>query len=332
MLFRSLRTDPEVGSIHVKNFDGYAWDALSARKNYIHTNSIGYVGDDVSLAKPTSTIRIAVLGDSGTAALQVDYYKNFTHLLEDGLNTSNVCGKQFEVMNFGVGSAGTFTEYQTYKKKIAPFHPDYVLVFFTGNDYDDNALKAGFDLEHYADERRSVGLKQFLLQFELPKFIFRKLIANKTFIGVLNAVGILEGSTTLAPISGVSAETASATSTSHYYTDTFRIISRFNELVTADGSKFGVVIFPGESVDYEHKGQWRSDRGITGLIGYLASSSIPYFNPSDQLADVKSAYGACITFDCSSHFNEAGHRAMAKILYGYVKDELVKDNPVCAKR
>lgn len=328
--FPLLRTDPEVGSIHVKNYSGRAWDPLSARKNFIRTNSLGYVGDDVTLAKPTSTIRIAMLGDSGLAALQVDSEKNFTRLLENTLNEGGVCGKHFEVMNFGVGSAGTFTEYQTYKKKIAQFQPDYVLVMFTGNDYDDNMLKSGFDLENYAEERRAVGLKAFLLQFELPKFIFHKLLANKTFIGALRLVGLIEGDTTKKQDVVAEERTlATASSTPYYYAYTFDILARFNALVAKDGARFGVIIFPSEATDYEQKGLWQNNQLITNMIDFLASSSIPYFNPADQLALARSQYGSCLNFDCSGHFNEEGHRAMAKILYAYTKDELLKGNPAC---
>ncbi len=332
--FPLLRTDREVGSIHVKNFSGMAWDALSARKNYIHTNSIGYVGDDVPLTKPTSTIRIALLGDSGLAALQVDYYNNFTRLLENALNTSGMCNNtHFDVMNFGVGSAGTFTEYQTYKKKIAQFHPDYVLVLFAGNDYEDNMLKSGFDLEHYAEERKAVGLKEFLLQFELPKFMFHKLLANKTFIGTLRILGIIEGDTTKRQqvLANESAPT-NASSTPRYYAYTFDVLSKFNNIVTVDGARFGVIVFPSEETDYAQKGAWRNDEHVTKLIDFLAAAKIPVFNPSDQLAEEKIQHAECINFDCSSHFNEVGHRAMAKILYSYTKDELLKNNPTCAKK
>jgi hypothetical protein len=232
-----------------------------------------------------------------------------------------------------VGSAGTFTEYQTYKKKIAQFHPDYVLVMFTGNDYEDNMLKSGFDLEHYAEERRGVGLKEFLLQFELPKFIFHKLLSNKTFIAVLRIAGIIEGDTTKRQ-DVVSDESASvsATSTPHYYAYSFDILSKFNRIVTADGARFGVIIFPSEQTDYEEKGAWRNNVLITKLTDFLASSSIPYFNPADQLADARKNYGQCLNFDCSGHFNEEGHRAMAKILYGYTKDELLKTHPACVQK
>lgn len=330
--FPLLRTDPDVGSIYVKNYDGYAWDALSARKNYIRTNSLGYVGDEVAIEKPTSMIRIAMLGDSGLAALQVDYYRNFTELLETTLNTSSVCDSaRFEVMNFGVGSAGTFTEYQTYKKKVAQFDPDYVLVLFTDGDYADNQLKAGFDLEQYGEERRAVGLKEFLLQFELPKFVFHKLIANETFINTLELIGILEGdrASVLATEQSDGEETEEDIS---YYTFTFDIFSKFNKMVTTDGALFGVVIVPSEMSDYAEKGAWRNNPRITKLLDFLSSEHIAVFNPADMLADAHTRHGKCITADCSSHFNEEGHRAMAAILFQYAEDELLKSNSQCTKR
>ena len=327
--FPLLRTDPEVGSIHVKNYDGYAWDALSARKNYIRTNSLGYVGDEVSLEKPTSTIRIAMLGDSGLAALQVDYYRNFTELLETTLNTSGMCGAtRFEVMNFGVGSAGTFTEYQTYKKKIAQFDPDHVLVLFTDGDYADNLLKAGFDLEHYGEERRAVGLKEFLLKFELPKFLFYKLIANETFINLLELMGILEGNRA-SVLATEESDAETIKEDMSYYTPTFEIFSKFNKMVTNDGSQFGVVIVPSEMSDYAVKGAWKNNPRITKLIEFLSSNEIAVFNPADQLADARARYGKCINADCSAHFNEEGHRAMAAILFQYAENELLKNNALC---
>ncbi len=332
--FPLLRTDPDVGSIHVKNYDGYAWDALSARKNYIRTNSLGYIGDEMAIEKPTSTIRIAMLGDSGLAALQVDYYRNFVELLETTLNTSGVCGKtRFEVMNFGVGSAGTFTEYQTYKKKITPFDPDYVLVFFTA-DYDDNLLKAGFDLEHYGEGRRAVGLKEFLLKFELPKFVFHKLIANEIFINTLELIGILEGdrATVLPPKQSQDGLAEKMGEDSQYYTFTFEIFSKFSKLVTANGQHFAVVMVPSELTDYAKRGAWKDNPRMTKLIDFLSGEQIPVFNPADQLGEARARYGKCLSVDCSWHFNEEGHRAMAQILYQYTKDELLKNNALCPSR
>ncbi len=326
--FPLLRTDPEVGSIMVKNYSGYAWDELSHRKNYIRTNSIGYVGEDVSLVKPTSTVRVAILGDSGIAALQVDYRKNFGHLLEQHLNASSTCAshdRKYEVMNFGIGSAGTFTEYQTYKKKIAQYKPDLVIVMFD-NDYDDNIIKSGYDLEHYSEERKAVGIKSFLLQFTLPKFLYSKLISNQTFIALLHTAGILEGNNALkvdtAQVATTTmAETVAATSTK-YYTYTFDILSKFRTQVMHDGAKFSVVIFPNETLDYTHDGDWNKDPHVAYMNEFLRHEKFSTMDPSMALYKAKSEVAGCLSFDCGSHFTEQGHQVFERILYQYVAKEL----------
>ena len=325
--FPLLRTDPEVGSIMVKNYSGYAWDELSHRKNYIHTNSIGYVGEDVALVKANGTVRIAMLGDSGIAALQVDYRKNFVHLLEQHLNAISTCGtypRQYEVMNFGIGSAGTFTEYQTYKKKVAQFRPDLVIVMFD-NDYDDNIIKSGYDLEHYGEERRSVGFKSFLLQFTLPKFLYSKLISNQTFIALLHTIGILEGNNALKenPVA-TTTTTADAilASSSKYYTYTFDILSKFRTLVELGGAKFSVVIFPNETLNYTHDGDWNKDPHVANMNEFLRREKFNTFDPSRALYVAKNGVAGCLSFDCGSHFTEHGHEIFERILYPYVVKEL----------
>jgi hypothetical protein len=232
-------------------------------------------------------------------------------------------------MNFGVGSAGTFSEYQTYKIKVAPYHPDYVIVMFADDYADNNALSA-YDLEHYAEERKAVGLKSFLLNFELPKFLYRKLIGNASFMGMLRTVGIIEGATP--SVEGEDAHVATSTGESlAYYAFTLDIFPKFQKLVMKNGSAFHVVIVPNEQFDYLKKGAWQNDAHVTVLIDALKQQNIPVFNPSDLLAAEKGGTPGCITVDCANHFSEIGHRAMAKIMYSYVKDELLKNELSCTK-
>jgi flagellar biosynthesis/type III secretory pathway M-ring protein FliF/YscJ len=106
-----LRTDKKVGTIHQKNFSGQIWNEESNTWNYIKTNSLGYIGDEIIEKKSSQTTRIAVLGDSMTEGLQVDYYNNFVSKLNTALNlSSDEEQKQFEILNFGVGGSGTFLQ------------------------------------------------------------------------------------------------------------------------------------------------------------------------------------------------------------------------------
>ena len=328
--FPLLRTDPEVGSIHVKNYSGYAWDVESARKNFIRTNSLGYVGEDVAVAKPTSTLRIAMLGDSTLAGLQVDYTKNFVSLLQDELSATPFCGKnKFEVMNFGVGSAGTFIEYQIYAKKVVPYHPDYVFIVFH-DDYADNIAKANYSLEHYSEERRSVGLKGFLLQFELPKLIFSKLKNNEVLLSVLRHIGFFE-TTAPAAMSSVVATTSptASTSTDKYYTYTFQVMDRLTTLIKENGSIPVVLILPYEH-DLAAAGKWKENTSTAAMVAYLDHTGIASINPADEMAAMKAARGGgCLSFGCGDHLNEAGHEVMAALLYRDMQTRLPANKALC---
>lgn len=309
--FPLLRNDPEVGSIHVRNFSGLVWDGDSQRNNFIITNSWGYIGKDYNLSNSPTTLRIAVLGDSVTAALQVDYLNNFSSQLETALNVSGVCGKKVEVLNYGVGGAGTFLEYQTYKKYVAPFKSDVVLLVFH-DDFDENINKSNFDPENYAAERKAVGLKALLLDFDLPKFIFSKLQSNTLVINSLKFLGIFES----ADLSVASGTLATAEPQS-YFNYTFDLIQRFNDRIRADGGKLIVAIYPPDR-DYGASGAWKNDSHVSKLADFLTASKIESINLSDGLARAKAAHGVCLTFGCGEHLTEYGHQAVASILYNYL--------------
>jgi lysophospholipase L1-like esterase len=114
-------------------------------RSYFTVNSSGRHDADVPLAKPSHTLRIAVLGDSFTEAKQVPIEQNFCSVMERELPkcpTSN--GEPVEVMNFGVAGYSTAQELITLQDRVWPYSPDIVvLAFFTGNDVLDNSLTLG---------------------------------------------------------------------------------------------------------------------------------------------------------------------------------------------
>lgn len=326
-----LRTDPEVGSIHVPNFSGYIWDERSNTKQFITTNHLGYIGEEFPDQKASDTIRIAVLGDSVVEALQVDVYRNFVSRLQNALNVSRLCHKTFEVMNFGVGGTGTFLQYQTYKKKVAPLKPDYVFLVFH-DDYSDNLQKANFDLDEYASQRKNVGLKTFLLRFQLPKLLFSKLQSNSSFIKVLTYLGLYEAATKPTNLSTDTNETTAARPSDEepqaVYDYTFFIVNKLKELVEREGSKLVVVIYPPEK-NFSHENAWQADPHTTRLIDFLEKQKILYFNPAPALTNLKLQTPNCLTFNCEDHLNAQGHEAMARVLYTYLKDSLLTSSLIC---
>lgn len=128
-------------TIYTPNLDEY-WTAADDTEDLIHvfTNDHGFVGRNYPKEKPAETYRIIGLGDSFTAAVDVNTEKNFISLLESELSGQEVV----EIMNFGVGGQGTFEELVRYAYTASEWEHDLVVVFFYTNDFENNQFYLPF--------------------------------------------------------------------------------------------------------------------------------------------------------------------------------------------
>lgn len=117
-------------------------------ESYLKFNSAGLRGPEVSFKKPTDTIRIAVLGDSFTSAVQVNLEKTYTKVIEKELEKCpGLQGKKIETINFGVDGYGTAQELFTLQQKVWDYDPDLVVLgFYIGNDIMNNSFKLADNL------------------------------------------------------------------------------------------------------------------------------------------------------------------------------------------
>lgn len=100
-------------------------------------NRYGWRDKEWLLNKPQHVYRVAVLGDSMVASLDVESDRSFLALTEDQLNKSSQ-QYTFELMNFGLSNISQAEEYLILKNDIIQFSPDIVLLFFfPGNDLHD---------------------------------------------------------------------------------------------------------------------------------------------------------------------------------------------------
>jgi hypothetical protein len=90
-------------------------------------------------------LRMAVLGDSFSEALQVDQDQTWWHQLEQRLNGHPRCAVRegfpqgVEILNFGVGGYGTGQQLLTWRLQARAFQPQIVLLaMYLGNDIQDN--------------------------------------------------------------------------------------------------------------------------------------------------------------------------------------------------
>jgi hypothetical protein len=114
---------------------------ISEGHAYARINGAGMHDDrEFSVSKPAGTVRVAVLGDSMTAAVQVDAKDTFSRVAERQLAGCGAFrGRKVEVLNFGVPGFGTAQELIDYRTRVAQFNPDFVVVaFYTDNDIANN--------------------------------------------------------------------------------------------------------------------------------------------------------------------------------------------------
>jgi lysophospholipase L1-like esterase len=104
------------------------------------TNSQGYRNDfDFRYEKPAGLVRVLVLGDSHTQGFEVNQDESYSAVLQKLLSSS---GLEAEVMNVGVSGFSTAEALVYLEQEGVRYRPDYVVLGFFANDFEDN-LKAG---------------------------------------------------------------------------------------------------------------------------------------------------------------------------------------------
>jgi hypothetical protein len=120
---------------------------------YVSINSDGLRDEEHALAKPSDTIRIAVIGDSYPEALSVSPEAAFWSVLKKNLQECNAFpGQKIEVLNFGVSGYSTAQELLTLREQVWKYSPDLVmLTVTTNNDITDNvrALKRTEEIPYF---------------------------------------------------------------------------------------------------------------------------------------------------------------------------------------
>ena len=111
-------------------------------ESYVRINHDGFRGPDYPKVKPPDVVRVAVIGDSYTEAIQVPEDKTFTDVVGRKLAESPLLkGKRVEAMNFGVDGYGTAQELITLNRKVWAYSPDIVVLgIFLGNDVRNNSV------------------------------------------------------------------------------------------------------------------------------------------------------------------------------------------------
>ena len=114
--------------------------ATGETRQFVRINTNGFRDKERSFDKPANSVRIAVLGNSWTEALQVPLEKTYCSVLEHKLaELPSYAGKNVEVLNFGVSGYSTAQELITLQEDVWKYHPDVLVVaFYSARDIANN--------------------------------------------------------------------------------------------------------------------------------------------------------------------------------------------------
>lgn len=111
----------------------------SGKSILVSINQLGFRGPQFPRNKSVNTMRVAILGDSQTAAINMSQ----TNTLRDVLSTQ--LAKKFtdvdwQVMDFSVSGASTAQQLNLFRQRVKQYDVDLVIcAFYNGNDFSDNS-------------------------------------------------------------------------------------------------------------------------------------------------------------------------------------------------
>lgn len=136
---RFAKPDAVIGWVLRMNYSDTCVDEERFIVTELQVNSLNLRGPELEMPKPPGRFRVLFLGDSMTFGFGVPYEETlpvaFGRLMDGESDVKDV-----EVINAGVPGYGTGQEVLLYERLAAAVAPDLViLVFFVGNDLQDNA-------------------------------------------------------------------------------------------------------------------------------------------------------------------------------------------------
>lgn len=151
--------DPILGQRYLRSFQGKVYVPEAERKILLRFNNQGFRGPDRPLAKPAGVRRLALVGDSMIASIEVEEPDTVACRLERLLNQS--AGERWEVLNFGLSGSSPGQELVLYRNLVARYQPDIVVqAFFAGNDLTDNSCRLSNHPRIYFDVDAEGRLRQ----------------------------------------------------------------------------------------------------------------------------------------------------------------------------
>jgi lysophospholipase L1-like esterase len=104
-------------------------------ENIVETNALGFHDVEHDLDRHEGSMRVAIVGDSMTAAIQVPIEQVWTRVLERELRGAG--RGDIEIVNMGIDGVGTATHLAMLYRYLPFIQPDVVVLAFYRNDFHD---------------------------------------------------------------------------------------------------------------------------------------------------------------------------------------------------
>jgi len=346
-----VAVDEKTGhTIHKKNFSAVVYSNELGKDVLIETNNEGFVGKDYPVEKEKGTKRIAIIGDSYVAALQVDTEKNFVSLLEKELSKNPA--QKFEVMNFGVGGQGTFEELERYYYYVRKYKPDYVVLVFYPNDFENNQYYLQYkDLIEkdspiwdipLSDANNNQGRKDLKYLLMKNSYLVRFLDARVKQNAFLNKLAITVGLQSQGPL-GAPKEGIHPTtfifedplqeSFTDVYEFTLELIKYFDRRTKEDGARLVFTYLP-MAIQVDDALWKEKNDAVSELSNYIWNLNLPNSYLKERLAKEKISFidlmeefkkeykkdpGITLYNGREGHLNEKGHKKIQSVLSQKIK-------------
>ena len=124
-----FRNDPVLGKTYRPSFHDEVFASESGQNVDVRFNRSGMRGGDIPYVKLPGVRRIAVIGDSFTAAMAVRESDTAVHVLQEMLAKTHP-ETRWEVMNCGISGSSTGQELVLYREVVRKYQPDIVICAF----------------------------------------------------------------------------------------------------------------------------------------------------------------------------------------------------------
>lgn len=109
------------------------------------TNSEGICDIEHTKEKASDLLRILTLGDSFTEGIGAPEDSSWPHQLQNKLQADSAYQHRIEIINGGVSGSDPFFDYMLLKIKLLNYHPDFVTMSVSKQDFEDYCARGGME-------------------------------------------------------------------------------------------------------------------------------------------------------------------------------------------